>query len=64
MMFQFDFVRYAQDEDRMDNVVSVLASDYPSAVKKIRILGLPGFSLPEFELEAVYEVGTFQINRN
>lgn len=63
-MYQFDFVRYSQEEERLDNVISVLALDYPSAVKKIRALGHPDFSLPEYELEAVYEVGTFQITRN
>lgn len=61
-MFQFDFIQ--TDEETFERIISVIAKDYQEAVKKLRALKLPGFSLDEWQLEGVYEVGTIIPNHN
>ena len=61
-MFQFDFIQ--TDEESYERVISIMAKDYPEAVKKLRGLKLPHFALDEWQVEGVYEHGTIIPNYN
>ncbi len=60
-MYQFDFIRTADDDE---SVISVLAENYSTAVKKLRALSLPNFDFTEWHLEGVYEQGVLALTRN
>lgn len=62
-MFQFDFVKY-DDDELEDEIISVMANTYDEAIKKIRKIGIPNFDLTEWKFEGVYEQGAMSLNRS
>ena len=56
-MYQFDFVL---DNERPETI-SVLGFTYDEAVEKIKAIGIPGFRLADWKLEAIYEHGVSKV---